>query len=103
MHDEKLVIRQAKFASNRVARSQFRGRHKKIPDNLDRSLELKSGDRFLPQTFGDGRDRIGVRERVLDRWPITRILSEQSRIRAVQGGDDLRRVRRRAPSIWTAR
>ena len=49
---------------------------------------MERRDRFLAQTFRDGRDRIRVRERVFDRRPITRILAEQSRVGAVQGGDD---------------
>ena len=56
-------------------------------------MESKSGERFLPQTFRDRGQRIRVRERVLDRGSVTRVLAEQSRVRPVQGRDDLRHPR----------
>ena len=31
---------------------------------------MKSSNGLLPQAFGHGRDRFGVRESVFDRWPI---------------------------------
>ena len=93
MDDQEFVFTDSELAPHIFARTDLFRWNEEVRNDVDRVIQPKSSQRLAAQAFGDRRDCVRFRQRVLNRVAIARILAQQRGVRAVQRGDDLRGAR----------
>src|SRR5216683_1112770 len=87
-HDD--FVAEAELAADGFGRAAGWARSEKVVDDLDRAAEVEHALGLALERVGHGCDRVRRGQRVLDGGPVTGVVAEERRVRAVQGRDHTR-------------